>query len=230
VQKWRDLSGHTRDAVPPAGQPGPLCGASAATIEGHPVVTFPRDATYPSGEYLEVDLAAIVDRPFSIAIVELRRGDGVQGAWLLGSRLPYPASLDCGPVNLNASEGLAIGYPGPFVFVATVWGPNCDILLGLPPPAARPNGSLVVFAPGTGITLFSQELTVGPVASEGLKRSQLGFIGRGFDSAVGVDDSRFAGDIAEIVIFDVALTTDQRKALQGYFRASWNNISWWEPN
>jgi hypothetical protein len=52
-----------------------------------------------------------------------------------------------------------------------------------------------------------------------MKRAVGGAIGRSYGKYL--FDARFNGDIAEVVIFDVALTASERQQMDAYFKAHW---------
>jgi hypothetical protein len=219
--RWRDLSGHHRDAVAPLGRRGPLCGPSAGMIQDRTVMSFPRTDRADGEEYLEVSLEGLVDKSFTIAVVE-RRMPADFNSWMMGSSLPEPSAVACDGVNPNRNQGLAIGYPYPLKLEATVWGPGCDVQVDVPLMGARPNITVVTYSAGTGLTLFADGKQLGQLPSEGLKRTLQGLIGRAYPFTIDPPtDTRYHGDIAEVVAYDVALSTDQRGALESYFKQSW---------
>jgi hypothetical protein len=190
-------------------------------IGARSVLTFPRTAKGDSEEYLEVSFEGLVNASFTIAIVE-RRMEAAFNSWMIGSLLPEPDSLQCDGVNPNANQGLAIGYGYPLKLDANLWGPNCDLEADVPVMGDRPNISVVTYSPQNGLTLFADGKQLKQEASEGLKRSVKGFIGRGFAFTLdSPGDSRYHGDLAEIVAFDIELSVEQRQLLEGYLRDSW---------
>jgi hypothetical protein len=222
VTVWGDLSGHGRDAKPPAGKPGPLCGASAATINGRAVIKFARTGSAADGDYLEADLQSLVDKPFTIAVVERRPADPMQNvfnAWMIGSALQKPEDTMCAGVNMNANRGILLGYQLPTLMIAGTWGIDCDISAFGGEGMAKVARSMLTFAPGVGLTLFSGGTKTGPVASQGLKLLVQAYVGRGYN--FDETENRFLGDIAEVVAFDVALSDAERLALDGYLKQLW---------
>jgi hypothetical protein len=226
VLRWQDFSGHGRHARAPAGRRGPLCGAAAGALNGHSVISFPRTENAQGEEYLEVDLTGIHGKSFTIAIVE-RRMPAMFNSWMIGSQLDpkTESEVSCDGVNPNANHGLAIGYPFTMTMQATVWGPDCDI--GVPAPALgdKPNVTVVSYSKPTGLQLFTDGTHRMTVASDGLASALLGFIGRGYALNDDVSDSRYRGVIAEIAVFDVELTSEQRTNLEAYFRQRWQQSS-----
>lgn len=220
LPRWRDRSGHGHAAKVTAGL-GPLCGESAPSIEGHKTVRFPRTAGAEAGEHLEVDLSALMQHPFTIAVVERRMAGFDTNTFMLGSALPVPHTVNCDAANPNSGRGLLIGYQRPQKLLAGTWGDHCGIMADATPAASRPNTVVYVFTPGAGAALFVDGRVAGTMTTIGLGEVGPGFIGRGFAFDDAVVDSRYRGDIAEVVAFDVALDDAERGKLEAYFNATW---------
>jgi hypothetical protein len=221
VRRWQDSSAHGRHAEAPPAVRGPLCGPSAGSIDGRAVIDFPRTTGAESEEHLEIDLQGIHGKSFTVAIVE-RRVQVAFNAWYLGSRLGEPVAR-CDGVNPNRSLGLAIGYANAATVYATVWGPNCDAKLNVPGVGEKPNITMVSYSPRGGLRLAVDGKTSMPVLSDGIVRTTRGLIGRGFDRPPGGADSRYRGQVAEIVVFDLDLTPEQQSALAGYLQRRWQS-------
>jgi hypothetical protein len=234
VTTWQDSSGRERHARAPAGGVGPLCGASAGTMNGRPVVSFARTSGAENSEHLEIDLLGLLDHSFTIAVVE-RRMPAMFNAYMIGSELEDPQSVGCDGVNPNATRGLAIGYFDPLTTIATVWGPDCDFIVDVPAVGSKPNVTVLTYSSSVGLSLFVDGKAPTPpsVRSEGLKSGEdpltrqktsiKGFIGRGYQVIDPGAEARYKGDIAEIVAFDIELSNEQRTALEAYLHQRWDS-------
>ena len=241
VRQWPDRSGKGNHARPASDQGGPLCGASANMLNGKGVVTFPRMGRPENVEHLEVSLASIQGRPFTVVIVE-KRADAVDpGYWMLGGEMEDPYD-QCSRTmaGVNAGRLLQIGYPVPWEKRADTWGQACGIVVddtkandaGLHDPSIPTVTTLwvVTLSPAKKLSLHLNGRTMargdaqGDAEGEGLgpignKPPIKGFIGRGYQPLQA--DSRFKGDIAEILIFDVALDDGQRRTLEQHLQPRW---------
>jgi hypothetical protein len=219
VERWRDLSGHERDALPPAGKAGPLCGAQM--LNGHATVFFPHTNGRADAEHLEVDLTPLAGSPFSIAVVEKRTGLRQDG-YLVGSQLPFPDDVSCG-LSVNRERGLVLGYNASSFLWASTWGEDCDLAVSVPPSAPKPSIVMMTYQPQVGLSLFRDGTKLGTSPSRGLRSIVKGFIGRGYQLGQYPEDTRYSGQIAEIVVFDSALSDVERGALEAYFKATWDS-------
>jgi hypothetical protein len=221
VMAWRDRSPKGNDALVAAGKHGPLCGAGM--IGDRPVVTFPRTPGLEAEEHFEVNLSSLLDHSFTIAFVDRRPAARAPSeAWVFGSKLPYPEGIQCDGVSPDNAQGLAIGYGGPPALFATVWGPDCEAQANVGRGDDSAHLTVVTFSPTSGLTLFRDGASVSTAASEGLKATMGGYLGRGYQSTPGTLESRFLGDLAEVVVLDEALETPARQALEVYLQARWN--------
>ena len=233
VREWRDRSGKGNHARTAADQVGPLCGPSAGKLNGRNVITFPRTMGQQSGEHLEVSLASIQGGPFTVVIVEKRPNVTDLSAWMLGGSVenPYDACVPQMP-GANANQVLQVGYGRRWQMRASTWGPSCGVIVdgtpandgGMPDPTA-PNATAMWTVTVSGdkkLGLFVNGHRSAEAEGEGLGTNKApikGFIGRGFQPSN--SDSRFKGDIGEILIFDVALDDEQRRKLEQHLQPRW---------
>jgi hypothetical protein len=217
VRVWRDLSGNGRDAVPAASKVGPVCGAGM--LNGRHAITFPRTDGLEDQEYLETNLASLKDKGFTIAVVEKREG-AANNLFMIGSQLEFPDAVSC-PMNPNANRGLLLGYWMPGLLGASTWGTTCDVSATVP--AAFATASLVVttYEPMVGLKLFLNGNKVGESPSSGLEAIGRGLVGRAFQHNMYSKDTRYRGQMAEVVVFDVPLEDGTRTALEQYLKATW---------
>jgi hypothetical protein len=201
-------------------------------INGRRTITFPRTAGQQDGEHLELSLSSIQGRPFTVAIVEKRK-DGMDfGSWMLGGTVDDP-SHDCLPHqdSMNRGRILQIGYAAPWEKRASTWGHGCGIMLdetlaGPPNPFAPTLTTLwiVTRTADSNLSLYLNGGKAGATAGEGLLPAGatplIGFIGRGFQPLP--VDSRFRGELGEVVIYDVALDDGQRRVLESHLGLRWD--------
>jgi hypothetical protein len=233
VRQWPDRSEKGNHARPAENQLGPLCGPSAGKLNGRNVITFPRTMGQQNGEHLEISLASIQDRPFTVVIVEKRPHVMDVSAWMLGGSVENPYDA-CVPqmAGANAGRVLQIGYGRRWQMRASTWGPSCGVIAdgtpatdgGMADPAA-PNATTMWVVTVSGdkkLSLFVNGRKAAEAQGEGLGQVMAplkGFIGRGFQPSN--TDSRFKGDIAEVLIFDLALDDEQRRTLERHLQPRW---------
>jgi hypothetical protein len=225
VTAWRDLSPKGHDALPATGKHGPLCGASAGAINGRPVIKFPRTPGLDAEEHLEVDFTSLLDHSFTIAFVD-RRPSATDpfNSWVIGSKLPYPDGVSCDDVGPNSNQGLAFGYLFSSSLYVTAWGKDCDAIGAVSLGDDLAHMTVVTFSPSAGLKVFRDGAADGSAPSEGLKSTMGGYLGRGFQQTPDGADSRFLGDVAEVVVIDDELDTERRQALESYLQIAWNVI------
>ncbi|HEX3697255.1 MAG TPA: hypothetical protein VH374_17905 [Polyangia bacterium] len=245
VTRWTDLSGRHNDASPPAGQWGPICGASAGQLNGRDVIMFPR-GTEPdavAAEHLEVDFRTLAQSSLTIAVVEKRDDAPVTASWMIGTPLPFPTAIFCDDsASVNQTLGMVLGYLTPDHLIGSFWGDSCQ---GpgesvSPPPVSKPSTTIMIFQPSTGISLFIngkqgegdgsgfiKEDGLGPLDTNTADAHPAAFmgrglIGRGFEATESGVDSRYKGLIAEVIIYNAPMVTSDRKLLEAYLTDRWN--------
>jgi hypothetical protein len=247
IARWADLSPRHNDGAPPLGKWGPICGDAASQINGRTVVSFPRspDPIAAASEHVEVDFGALAESALTIAVVE-QRSDPTAATWIIGTPLPFPDQVSCLGANVNEGKGLVLGYPVPIRALASFWGAACGgpgETAGLPP-AAQASTTIMVYVPGTGISLFlngkqGEGSGAGVILEGGLTKVVTntgadarptgflgrGLIGRGFEETSDGIDSRYLGSIAEVVVYNAALDDSERTRLEAYFHGEWNTLT-----
>jgi hypothetical protein len=107
---------------------------------------------------------------------------------------------------------------------------SCDTLGGAVSPAPVPQAAPLVIDVAIESTALGKQLWTADVAltsSNGATNKHLsaasgGTIGRAlYSNQPGANDTRFIGDIAEIVVFTAALPDSDRTAIEAYLRARW---------
>ena len=246
VARWLDLSPHHNDGAPPAAGWGPICGEGTNQINSRAVVSFPRSSgpVALASEHIEVDFSALAESALTIAVVEQRRVP-MAATWIVGTPLPFPDQVSC-PGNVNEGKGLKLGYPVPNRALASFWGAACASggdAVPLPP-AAQASTFIMVYVPGTGISVFLNgkqgkgsgagvflEGGLSKVATDSAADARpigflgRGFIGRGFELTSDGIDSRYHGSIAEVVVYNTALDDSERTRLEAYFHGEWNTLT-----
>jgi hypothetical protein len=237
VKTWRDLSGNGRDvsaANYPDGGPAALPECGIDTLKGHNVVTFtkPTEPGQPFlAETMAVDLGFMASSSFTVMmVVKPKFASQTIPLGLISADRTSPGTVACGPTGTynNGALDLAIAAYTDGGSVNGTYDQNaaCPVysIFG-----AYPRPSYIVtyeFDTAKGHSLDIAEnvsfvgdggaLDLTPVTDLGLRP---GFIGRESNSDF---DKRFQGDIAEIAIYDVALTSEIG-GLNDYFDVRWNN-------
>ena len=242
VTTWHDRSGHARDATPGAAL-GPRCGAR--TLGGLPVVTFtapPSEAPYVD-ESLEVDLSFLLSAAYTIFIVERRALDrAVPDAWfLMGTQVSNEAAIkaNCGGNSGITDTALQLGYfkqpvDGGFEtylfldhtcigLAGTAMVPRVDGSTPAPPSVVTarldPSDNRYLYVNGVKKLAGAVPCTAGRCASSALLQATGGSIGRGLAKVL--FDTRYLGDIAEVIAYDVSLGPADQASIESYLRAKW---------
>jgi hypothetical protein len=240
VVVWADQSGHHDDAsltqVPQ--QLGPQC-----RVAGHRVksVDLPYFSAPQNGnvvdETLDVDLTFLKGSDYTIFVVERRWADygadaSSQSEFVVGTTMPLTVEMAgfsnwCNPNPAN--ELVAIGYSyytgGPQLLLSQGCGPIGNTIGAVPttPP------SLLAEETGRLDQAAGRELWVNgsPFAAD-INTSPLSYAGGGaIGRAVAVttafgSDNRFRGDVAEVVVYDAALSDADRTTVEAYLQAHWS--------
>jgi hypothetical protein len=219
----------------PDGHLGPLCGTAENAWAQKLVPFFDRGSDDNQGSVLPIDLSSLVNSDYTVFVVERRRS-AARPAYLLGSTPPdiNTAAL-CGSLE-NGHKAFRFGYLTDSLFVAgslaeDEGGDSClDIGVLYPPfvtngPAARLDVEVLsantrhVFYPGTGAAVIGDDSHAIESLEPGLQ-----YLGRA-NQPITIDpehpDARFYGDIAEVVIYDAALSDADRLAVSGYLMDRW---------
>ncbi|MDY0170251.1 MAG: autotransporter-associated beta strand repeat-containing protein [Thermoguttaceae bacterium] len=197
VAQWNDRSGNNRHAVA-AGSTQPLA-TTSALVHDLGVVRF--DGT---SQWLSVDLTFLADSEYTIFAVEGHTNNRNQN-YFLGTAPP------------ETNKGLHTGYRNNTNYTLAQHANDLDHPVpGYTTQEFRVWTALLDYDFGHAIHLNGAD----PVANTNkvpLITAGDGRIGRG------QRDQMFHGDLGEIVIFDRALTTDERQAVEGYLRGKWLN-------
>jgi hypothetical protein len=235
---WLDQSGHHNDAslsqIPP--QLGPQCRVAQHAVNG---VDLPYFSAPSNGnvvdETLDVDLGFLKESDYTIFAVERRWADAPSPSiseFVLGTTVPMAVELAgvgawCSPRPAN--EMLALGYSynsgSPELLLTQGCGSIGGIVASVP--ATMP--SLLTEETGRLDQLAGRELWVNssPFASDtnatALSYASGGAIGRAVNvtTALGFEN-RFRGDIAEVIVYDTALSDTDRIAVEQYLAGHWH--------
>jgi hypothetical protein len=232
VTAWADQSGKNRQVVR-GSHKGPQCAVASHALAGLSVPYFsaPGAVAPFNAETLDLDLGFLANADFTIFVVERRWADRTTASgadeWLIGTDL---ASTTCPAAGYQVNLGY-VYYDG---FPALNYESQCYTPFtgtrGQVPPVASPPPSpgaydMVRLAQATAAspTVWQNGVKVnGGGASGGPgKGFGGGSIGRAFSTTT---DHRFQGDIAEVVIFDVALTDAEAVEMGTYFKLHWGDL------
>ena len=222
---WKDQSGKTHDAKTPTtmtvAATGVQCTAAASGIHGMPVAHFPRGGDYTKDDgTLSVDLSFLANSDYTIFVVE-RRTDLANEEWLLGSVAPVFPTCQTTSDNQKAfrfgyksNTQLALGHLCGGDLLATVAGADISTK-----PVSLDIGTFSKAAAGGHVlesgAVKANDTLVAPLATGAILG---GTIGRGYDTT---SDTRFQGDVAEIVVYNAALSEADKADVKAYLKAHW---------
>jgi hypothetical protein len=239
VVMWADQSGHHNDASirqsPP--QLGPQCHVAQHAVHGIdlPYFSAPNNGNVVD-ETLDVDLSLLQGSDYTIFVVERRWADyGVdassQSEFILGTTLPMAVEYGglsnwCNPTPANEvlAFGYSYGHGAPDLILSQGCGSVGNAVAGVltPPPSPLTEETVRLYQPdGRELWVNGAPFAADAVSSP-LSYAEGGAIGRAVNvtTALGFDN-RFRGDIAEVVVYDEALSDADRTAVEAYLRAHW---------
>lgn len=229
VTGWKDRTpGSTVTLAPVATKVGPRC--DGAMLNGTPLPFFDRTTTDIDNGVLKVDLTPLDDSDYTVFVVERRRI--ANAGFILGTDVPAPLTgpnmcVDDFLDGLNAHLGYRFGYQGPTVFEAGSYtvDPNsydCNEPSVTVSAFSTPQAALEIdfLAQGDMHTLTAGSMT-NPSDDLGAMGSLMqGYLGRAFNLPLN-SDSRYLGEVAEVVVYSVALSSSDVTAVSNYLRARW---------
>jgi hypothetical protein len=230
VTSWRDRAIAGRSFRPAAGHLGPLCGIGADLWNGRQVPVFDRAGSTDLDSVLPVDLGALVGGDYTVMVVERRRSATVTLAYLLGTNVPAPdAETFCGNED-NSHMSYRFGYrEGDFSagdYGVDENGDCSDIAASVPMPATDPpipHVDVEVFSTHEGRSFFFETLPAGTsldhLPIQALDPGQ--YLGRAYQRFGANADSRFEGQIAELIIFRAALDDQDRQTITQCLMQRW---------
>jgi hypothetical protein len=234
VTNWADQSQNHDDALPQNNQLGPQCQISASPhlLNGIDLPSF--SAPTANGniidETLDVNLAFLANSNYTIFAVERRWADYPTGyEFVLGTTVPLALEVTwpgCGPSSAN--KALAFGYVyyngGPQFTLDQVCNTLWATVVGsvLPPPPIAPSEETALFDVASGHKLWVSGFPVVANADTNpLAYAGGGAIGRSVDQTPASTDPRFRGDIAEVIVYDAALSDSDRLTVEAYLKDFW---------
>jgi hypothetical protein len=221
VARWADQSSHGRDGTPTAADQGPLCGSDGYTApNGQPVLDFPggtSDFTYGT---LDIDLSFLVGTDYTVFVVESRSSGKIRSYLMGGLRPDQTNPPNCAA---NTDQAFHFGYRDSTTFTADHYCIVTDATV----PDYGGNAqnepyflSATVFSQGAGHTLYRDGTALASLGdTTPLQRNDNGAIGRAF--SITVSDTRYVGAIAEVIVYDRALSAADRKAVEAYLDQHW---------
>jgi hypothetical protein len=229
VTTWSDLSGHFRDALS-GWHKGPECHAPRHALAGVdlPYFSAPGDKRPYVDGTLELDLEFLTRRDFTIFVVERRWADGPRENGPNEELLGADSGGDLhwcrhGSYLLNLGYAYEDGSPKLSSEIrCRPWSGTSGPAPSRPTPPAQVKIDMLRLARAEANypTVWQNGVMLDVRgASDDLNADFIGgSIGRAFEDRF---DNRFRGDIAEIVIYDAALTDGQIRAIEAYFRQHW---------
>jgi hypothetical protein len=238
VSAWADLSPDHRDATLQHGQLGPQCQVSPTPhiVNGVDLPYFSGPETADAGaldETLDVDLGFLQGSNYTLFVVERRSVDDNsvnEAEFVLGTTLQTPDGQAPGICPSSQDTALAIGYVYYHGGPQFVEDQSCTANYGDAPLVNRAQVNRLVehgvrFDSTQGHQLWMKgTLLQADTWTFSLTAAQGGAIGRAFlDSYTATQDQRFKGDIAEVIIYDTALSDADLIAVEAYLQRHWNN-------
>lgn len=212
ITSWADQSPAKHDATLASGQMGPLCGAGAVTtLAGVPLPLFAGEGDNAADDTLDVTLDFLRDSSYSLFVVDRRAAAPTKGELYTLGTLVFDGNLRDG--------ALQFGYRTDDVLTVAQYADDLDASV-TPQPAARAFSiDEAVFDATKGHFLYVDgALIKSNAATTPLQAAMGGYVGRGGVTTV---DERFIGEIAEVLVYDVALTDGQRQVVEAYLRYHW---------
>ena len=237
VRLWADVSGNGRHAVSGSHE-GPACAGKTHAANAHalagvdlPYFSAPgREPPFVDGA-LDVDLSFLTDTDFTIFVVERRWADGTRergrNEELIGT--DFRGGTSACPVSgyqINLGYAYYDGYPT-LNYESNCYRPWSGTRGPAPRTPDSPPGAAAIDmlrlaqAQATSPTVWQNGVKINVGGASGGPGSHFagGSIGRAFETQT---DNRFRGDIAEIVIFDAALTNAEARRMEAYLRQHWH--------
>jgi len=234
VTRWADRSPHgtSHDATPQHGQLPPECHVASHAAAGVDLPYFSSPAaTNTPDETLDLDLSYLSKTSYTVLVVERRWADrsgaGSPAEYVLGTTINDNANC-LGQYN-NAAFGFGYNY----------FADKPAIELSLEQYCQKTPTATVAAVPNPAPAALSYEIALldttvghtfrlnGAVSGTDANKTALqtltantGTLGRAYKS-VSVIDSRFIGDIAEVVVYDAALSQTELLGLEAYAKAHW---------
>ena len=228
VTQWEDQSPRGTPALPMYGQLGPQCGLLSHAHDRVllPYFSAPKTSN-PLDETLDVDLNCLVHVQYTLFVVERRWADyhdhSPAAEYLLGTTVEGIADAGCATGAFQFGYAYKLGGP------ELVLDQDCKQAahtVGRVPdagPAALSEESAeysttwgrALWIPGAPPAYVNDQTQI--MAAYG------GAIGRGIVANSKLD-TRFRGDIAEIVIYDTALDSEDKTKVEQYLGIHWHSM------
>lgn len=226
VSAWANRGTLDPQIAPPSGKSGPLCN-STTPLGGRNAIFFDDSGADELSGVLQIDLdSALSGNDYTIFVVE-RRQSGAEG-YVLGTALdPALLNTDC---SQYAHAAYWLGYLPPYLLSGpyiTLDGDTCEVPQMMPAlfSMTNPVASLDIdlFDSSVGHACFSNGVAIlSDNDMDPIDSLFQGYVGRAFQTLdSGSRPSRFKGDIAEIVIYSTALSSDERTAVSSYLATRW---------
>jgi hypothetical protein len=230
VAKWEDQSGRANDAWPQYGQLGPQCDLSSHRYNGVmlPYFSAPKTAN-ARDETLDIDLNCLVHVQYTVFVVERRWADyqdhSSSAEYVVGTTVEGldQSNLDAGCANGAFQFGYAYTGGGPELVLDQDCNKAARAVKRVPTNGpADLSEETAEYSTSWGRALWIPGAQPAYVNDQTqLMKAYGGAIGRGIvvDSKL---DTRFRGDIAEIVIYDTALDSADMAKIEKYLALHWH--------
>jgi autotransporter-associated beta strand protein len=197
VSQWSDKSGNVRNATQATATQQPLS-LSNALVYGQSVMRFDG-----ADDVMSVDLSFLApNNRYTMFIVEGRLGNKSDNYFL---------GTDPGATN----QGLHVGYRNDTTYTLAQYGNDVDSG-GLPGYASQVFRLWSNELDNTGRYVFLDGVQTATSANTtGMTTANAGVVGSGFGGR------RYLGELAELILYNAALSTNDRQAVETYLRAKW---------
>lgn len=219
VSIWSDQSPKKRDATR-GSHKGPQCGITGHALAGVNLPYFSAPGSPSRDESLDVNLSFLVGSGMTVFIVERRWKDRAQNGG-------NAALLGTDTIDSTCDSQIFFGYAYFDGYPTLDFEPQCVGTRGqvpdasaLPPsPPALDMLRLTLDAGSHEVYQNGLKVNGGGTSGTPATKLQGGSIGWAQSNSV---ENRFQGDIAEVVVFDVGLTDNEKQQMEAYFKAHWN--------
>jgi hypothetical protein len=221
VTGWQDRRAGSTVTLSPGLRMGPRC--DGTMLAGHPLPYFDKPSANIDDGVLPVNLTALDGKSYTVLVVERRRAADARA--ILGTDVPAPTMLAMCPSD-NSHLAYRFGYRSATLFSGGSYtgdaDENCLDPTVTVPALATPTAVLSVDRLDSTV---SHTIAYGSVQNpsddiDPMTSLMQGYLGRAYQSAAG--DSRYVGEIAEVVIYSVALTSTEVTSVSTYLRTRWN--------
>jgi hypothetical protein len=212
ITRWADQSGQNRNATLAPGQIGPYCAGLVPALSG-PLPYFAARATNLADETMNLDLGFLEYSDYTLLFVERRIVNAPRNPlYILGTTV-----RDLDPTDTS----LHVGYRLDTTFTLAQYDDDLDIPVAAQAADAPLSVDVAILDQTRGHFVYVNGSLAGSNGvTKSLRMATEGHLGTGGLAGYG-DDQRFMGQIAEVIVYDAALSDVDRSLLEQYLRLHW---------